>query len=313
MKVIGYGVMAIAVVLGAAAALALTWFFLVGGILDLADGRVLTSGLARVDEWNREYADRWGRTRLGLVKIFVLEPLAIVLVTLVTRALLRLGRALVRQPAREAPAPPAVVPPADEQPAPAGPEPESEPDPAPEPTPEEALVEPWDEPSGWELPPLPAAIGPEPASEAAPSPEMPPEPVVPAAETATGGEAISIPTLTSGATLEVSVRAFVDPIGSPPPDAAERYVAVLVEIRNAGQAAFDDLPTGGAFVIGSDDARYRTGAQRLEPALREISLAAGERCEGYLSFKLPVDVRPVGFRYTPNMGLAPETGEWELS
>ena len=73
------------------------------------------------------------------------------------------------------------------------------------------------------------------------------------------------------------------------------------------------MPTAGAFLIGDDGERYRTGAQKLEPALREIRLAAGERCEGYLSFKLPTGVSAAGFRFTPNLGLATDAGEWQLA
>ena len=111
MKIIGYGVIVTAVALGVAAALAATWFFLVGGILDLADGRTIAGGLGRIDEWNREYADRWGRTRLGLLKVFVLAPIALVIIALAVRVLLSLGRRLAGSaPKPEAPAPQATEP-----------------------------------------------------------------------------------------------------------------------------------------------------------------------------------------------------------
>ena len=101
-------------------------------------------------------------------------------------------------------------------------------------------------------------------------------------------------------------------MGNPTEIGADRYVAVLLEVHNPGGGTFEDMPTGGAFVIGSDAESYRTGAQKMEPALREIRLEPGDRCEGYLSFKLPAGIRPAGFRFTPNLGLAPDTGEWAL-
>ena len=100
MKIVGYGVIALAVVVGIAAALAASWFLLVGGILDLADGRVVSSGIPRIDDWNSEYSDDWGRTRVGLLKVFVLEPIALVLIALVTRALIGAGRASCAVPPR---------------------------------------------------------------------------------------------------------------------------------------------------------------------------------------------------------------------
>lgn len=309
MKIIGYGVIVTAVALGVAAALAATWFFLVGGILDLADGRTIAGGLGRIDEWNREYADRWGRTRLGLLKVFVLAPIALVIIALAVRVLLSLGRRLAGSaPKPEAPAPQATEP----QGIPAQPETQvAEPELAP-------TAEVWDHSAHWDVPRLPAAPIPQPPADEAPAdaaelPEVVAQPeLVDLSSAAAIGDAISLRALTEGGTIVATIRDVVDPVGNLAGVGADRYVAVLLEVHNPGGGTFEDMPTGGSFVIGSDGERYRTGAQKMEPALREIRLEPGDRCEGYLSFKLPAGIRPAAFRFTPNLGLAPDTGEWAL-
>jgi hypothetical protein len=326
-RILGYGLIGLAVVLGTAAALAVSWYLLVGGILDLADGRTVTSGIARIDEWNSQYAEEWGRTRVGLLKVFVLEPIVLVLIALAARALVEAGRALVNRAPARAPAiaatpvaelepihePVAVAEPAS---APAAPwtaaatagEPAASPF-EPEPEPEtEAETEPVPEPM---LPPEPEHVA-EPEQVAGPDPGTDLEPV-PA-----GGQSIgaTIPLATMGAdggTIAVTLLDVLDPVGRASPDRPDRYVAVRLAVENDGSAQFDDMPTAGAFLIGDNGERYRTGAQKLEPALREIRLAAGERCEGYLSFKLPTGVSAAGFRFTPNLGLATDAGEWQLA
>lgn len=253
MKIIGYGVIVIAVALGVAAALAATWFFLVGGILDLADGRTISSGLGRIDEWNREYADRWGRTRLGLLKVFVIEPIALVIIALAARALVSFGRRLAGDARR-----PAVSEPhADELPGlPTGPETRvAEPEPPPP-------VEAWDHSPQWDVPPLPAALIPSPAAEEATrTPAELPEDVhepelVDLAPAAGIGDTISLRALAGGGTIDATIRDVVDPVGSPTEIGADRYVAVLLEVHNPGGGTFEDMPTGGAFVIGSDAESY---------------------------------------------------------
>ncbi len=87
---------------------------------------------------------------------------------------------------------------------------------------------------------------------------------------------------------------------------------MLLEVSNPGSQPFEDMPTGGALLVGSDGQVYRTAAQKQQPALREVRLGLRERCEGYLSFKLPGGVAPAEFRFTPNLGLAADTGEWQL-
>ncbi len=329
MRILGYGLIGLAVVLGTAAALAVSWYLLVGGILDLADGRTVTSGIARIDEWNSQYAEEWGRTRVGLLKVFVLEPIALVLIALAARALVEAGRALVNRAPAPAPAiaatpvvaelapihEPATVAAAASAPAapwtaaagagepaasPFEPEPEPEPEREPEAEAEPACRSPCcrRSPSTWHPSPSPGPTDLEP---------------VPA-----GGQSIgaTIPLATMGAdggTIAVTLLDVLDPVGRASPDRPDRYVAVRLAVENDGSAQFDDMPTAGAFLIGDDGERYRTGAQKLEPALREIRLAAGERCEGYLSFKLPTGVSAAGFRFTPNLGLATDAGEWQLA
>lgn len=339
MKIVGYGVIALAVVVGIAAALAASWFLLVGGILDLADGRVVSSGIPRIDDWNSEYSDDWGRTRVGLLKVFVLEPIALVLIALVTRALIGAGRALVR---RAAPAPsqpvPADVPvaaavaPAPDLVAVGAPLPASSPptwgadDDAgtrePEPIPD---TEQWPEPVAEAEPPAEPAPEPEPVFEPVPfleeEPVFEPDPVVVASAAAVApsdlpslGATIPLETMRAEhETIEVTLLEVVDPVGAASPNRPDRYVAVRLAVEKSGSGQFEDMPTAGAFLVGADGERYRTGAQKVEPALREIRLSAGERCDGYLSFKLPAGIAPASFRFTPNLGLASETGEWQLA
>jgi hypothetical protein len=347
MRIIGHGLIVLAVVVGVAAALAVSWYFLLGGILDLAGGRSLSSGIGRIDDWNAEYVEKWGRTRVGLLKVFVLEPIALVLIALAARALAAAGRALVdRAPERRArpadvPAlaaaplaasadepigeispvrtpepvlalseqdpyePPPVWVPEPEPPAAeplARSEPEFPPEPPPPPEPE-----PLPEPDP--LPPEPAPL-PEPEPPPVPEPEPEPRPAL-SPGIVRAGDTLALRTL-EGAPVDVTVVETTDPVGAVVPGREDRYVAVRMRVENPGATTFEDMPTGGALVVGDDGERYRTAAQKAEPALREIKLAPGESCDGFLTFKLPVGVQPAGFRFTPNLGLGPETGEWAL-
>lgn len=73
------GVVWLAVVGGAitVVGIAATWFVFLGGILDLFTDKMLTSGITRIDDANRDALATYGGTPVGLFKVFILEPLLI--------------------------------------------------------------------------------------------------------------------------------------------------------------------------------------------------------------------------------------------
>lgn len=83
LKLVGYGWIGIfgiaALVIGVAA----SYFIFIGGIFDLFTDRTLTSGIGWVDERNRDYLARHGDVTVGLVKVFLGEPVVLTLASIV--------------------------------------------------------------------------------------------------------------------------------------------------------------------------------------------------------------------------------------
>ena len=54
-----------------------SWFLFIGGLFDIFSDRMLTSGIAAIDDANRQALIDDSHAAVGLVKIFILEPVLI--------------------------------------------------------------------------------------------------------------------------------------------------------------------------------------------------------------------------------------------
>lgn len=288
LKIIGYGWTTLAVLAGVSLCLLAAWPLLVGGGFDLAGGRVLETQIGRLDELNREYRGEWGAFQVGLLKIFILEPVMILVVALATRALASVGLALARRTG----------------------------------------------PASGAAPRLPALTGTIPAETvAAPEAGLPVETVAAlepevAAEAAGAnargarssacrvGEAVVLRGIDrERSRVETTLLEVVDPVpaGAGASNEGHRYVALHLRLRNAGDVPFEDLPTGGAVLIGDDGRGYRAARHRMQPALGEVRITPGQSCDGFLTFEVPEGAALRAFRFTPNVGVSGDSGEWDLS
>jgi hypothetical protein len=116
-----------------------------------------------------------------------------------------------------------------------------------------------------------------------------------------------------GVRLRVTPLSIVDPApGSEffQPNAANRFVAIRVELRNVGGALYLDTTSNGAKVDAGSRLRRASILDAAEPGLNRPRLRFGDRKTGTLSFELPKAARIRTFRLTLDSGFGPETGIW---
>jgi len=116
-----------------------------------------------------------------------------------------------------------------------------------------------------------------------------------------------------GVRLRVTPLSFVDPApGSEffQPNAANRFVAIRVELRNVGTALYVDTTSNGAAVDSGGRRRRASILDAAEPGLNRPRLRPGQRKTGALSFEIPKSARIRSLRLTLDSGFGPETGIW---
>jgi len=119
-----------------------------------------------------------------------------------------------------------------------------------------------------------------------------------------------------GTRLRATPLSVIDPApGSAffQPNAANRFVALRVELVNVGTALYSDTVSNGARLLDSRGRLVRAHIlDAAEPGLNRPRLRPGERKTGTLSFELPKGIRIRALRLTLDSGLGPETGLWTL-
>ena len=116
-----------------------------------------------------------------------------------------------------------------------------------------------------------------------------------------------------GLRLRVTPLSFVDPApGSEffQPNAANRFVAIRIELRNAGTVVYADTTSNGAKVDSGGRLRRASILDAAEPGLNRPRLLPGRRKTGTLSFEVPKGARIRSLRLTLDSGFGPETGIW---
>ena len=120
-----------------------------------------------------------------------------------------------------------------------------------------------------------------------------------------------------GVALEATAADVVDPARGTEdftPQRDHRLVAIHVELRNVGDAAYADTPSSGAAVVtsGGDEHGAAIVPAALQP-LGRVELAPGESAGGFLTFEVPREAELVELRLTPLSGFGPETAVWSLT
>jgi hypothetical protein len=137
-------------------------------------------------------------------------------------------------------------------------------------------------------------------------------------DTASVGETVAL-TGSDDLKMSVTVTKVIDPLrgGSlDEPEAGERFVGVVVAMRNTGQTGYADSPSNGATLIYGDDeqadATVVTGGECGSDFSSDAKIAPGDRRKGCIAFQLPKTATLKKFQLTLNSGFAGQTGEWSL-
>ena len=116
-----------------------------------------------------------------------------------------------------------------------------------------------------------------------------------------------------GLRIRVTPLSFVDPAPGAKyfqPNAANRFVAIRVELRNVGTALYEDTTSNGAGVDSGGRLRRASILDAAEPGLNRPRLRPGAGKTGTLSFEVPKGARIRSLRLALDSGFGPETGIW---
>lgn len=140
----------------------------------------------------------------------------------------------------------------------------------------------------------------------------PPEPGI--------GATLSLEGNTRGERLDVTVLKAVDPARTTnqifAPEPGNRFVAVQFQLRNTGEAPYEDSPVNGAVLVDADGQRFdaalfaKTSAGPAFPA--SVSISPGDTARGFITFELPDAAKPVPVQSAMNSGFSDDVGEWTL-
>ncbi len=98
------------------------------------------------------------------------------------------------------------------------------------------------------------------------------------------------------------------------PKTGNRLVAVELQLRNAGQAVYDDSPSNGALLIDDQGQQYRStyGEVREGVLLSAVTVSPGDSRKGVVLYEIPETVKLAKFQFGLNSGFASQKGEWTL-
>jgi hypothetical protein len=99
--------------------------------------------------------------------------------------------------------------------------------------------------------------------------------------------------------------------GAPRP--GHKLVAVLLKLTNLGRVFYRDSPGNGARLIGASRDVYLTMLPGIDPNLDGYGgMRQGDSQVGWLTFEVPIRMRPWKLRFVLDSGFADQTGEWLL-
>ncbi|NUR51250.1 MAG: hypothetical protein HOV71_24250 [Hamadaea sp.] len=100
------------------------------------------------------------------------------------------------------------------------------------------------------------------------------------------------------------------------PAAGSKLVGVQFRLQNAGSSVYSDAPDNCATLIDA-------AGQRFSPTIADITAGPrfpgvvtvnpGGSALGWITFSIPSAAQVTGVQFTPDSGVATETGEWTLS
>lgn len=119
--------------------------------------------------------------------------------------------------------------------------------------------------------------------------------------------------------LKVRVTKVVDPLPNPAterPKAGRRFVGVRVTLTNLGEEAYRDAPLNGSMLVTdlpkAANPTILIGGGCPSKLGTKLRMPAGSSKRLCLPFQVKQKARINAFRFRPNSGFGPETGEWSV-
>lgn len=126
---------------------------------------------------------------------------------------------------------------------------------------------------------------------------------------------------TEDATLQATVLAVIDPLptaSADRPGAGERFVGVVLRLRNVGMTLYTDSPAAAATLVttrgrpaGQASADYR-GRTCGGAFAASVELGPGRMARGCVPFVVATGERARRLRFAVDAGLGPQSGTWRL-
>lgn len=104
--------------------------------------------------------------------------------------------------------------------------------------------------------------------------------------------------------------------GMESPAPGKTWVAGQFEIKNTGNNAYSDSPNNCVQVVDSSGQRFPativTDITNGPVMTSDMKLAPGDKALGWLVFEVPTGTKLATVQFTPNSGMADQTGQWAV-
>jgi len=97
------------------------------------------------------------------------------------------------------------------------------------------------------------------------------------------------------------------------PGPGKKFVAVELRLANLNRAPYSDSPSNGARLVSTAHVAYETTLSGISPDLDSAGpITHGDYRVGWLTFEVPIKVRPWKFQFVLDSGFANQIGVWLL-
>lgn len=134
------------------------------------------------------------------------------------------------------------------------------------------------------------------------------------------GDTLSLKGMKDGSRLDVTVEKFADPAKSSnqflKPASGKKWVAAQFKLDNKGRKAYEDTPSNGAQVADKEGQRFPATIADVTagPSMAAgVKIPPGETARGWLVFEVPKASVVTSVQWTPDSGIAGDTGQWQTS
>jgi hypothetical protein len=140
---------------------------------------------------------------------------------------------------------------------------------------------------------------------------------IPTGQIAKVGETITVAGLTPEVQVAVTLNRIID--NATPgnqflkPKNGNRFVAVELSLKNAGQEVYTDSPIVGAALIDAEGGQHHATLAEITEGLSlggAVNIAVGDSRKGVIVFEVPAGAKPAKLQFGVMFGQ--QKGEWQL-